>query len=177
MPEVRLIDEEGTQVGVVATSEALANAEGKGLDLVEVAPQARPPVCRIMDFGKYIYEQRKRQRDVRKGQSVSIVKEIKISAKIEEHDINFKISHIREFLARRHRVKVTVVFRGREISHSDLGLKVLRQVIAELDGVALVENEPRLEGRTMSMLLAPAKKAIGSKAKTGPAAIEKETHA
>ncbi len=159
VPEVRLIDEDGTQVGVVATGQALALAEEKGLDLVEVAPTAVPPVCRVMDYGKFLYEQRKRQRESRKGQTASVVKEIKISAKIEDHDINFKVNHITKFLQQKHRVKVTVVFRGREISHSELGRKVLDDIVKTLDGVAAVESEPKLEGKMMWMLLAPAKKA------------------
>ncbi len=163
-------------MGIVATPEALAVAESKGLDLVEVAPLAKPPVCRLMDFGKYLYEQRKRQREVRKGQGSTVVKEIKISAKIEDHDILFKITHIKKFLARKHRVKVTVVFRGREISHSELGKKVLEHVTAELEGYAVVENEPRLEGRTMSMLLAAAKTKAGAPEKPTKETV-KQPHA
>lgn len=157
MPEVRLIDDEGKQVGVVSTRDALAQAEEKGLDLVEVAASARPPVCRIMDFGKYLYEQRKRQREARRGQT-GVVKEIKISSKIESHDINFKINHIKKFLEQKNRVKVTVVFRGREVSHSERGHNLLNRIISVLDGYAVVESPPRLDGRHMTMLLAPAKK-------------------
>jgi translation initiation factor IF-3 len=158
VPEVRLIDDEGTQVGVISTREALAQAEEKGLDLVEVAAHAKPPVCRIMDFGKYLYEQRKRQRDARKGQTGGLVKEIKISSKIETHDINFKLSHIKKFLEQNNRVKVTVVFRGREISHSERGRELLARIISALDGYAVVENPPSLDGRHMTTLLAPAHK-------------------
>jgi translation initiation factor IF-3 len=165
-PEVRLIDEDGGQLGIVNLAAALTLAEEKGLDLVEVAPTAAPPVCRVMDYGKFVYEQRKRQREGRKAQPASVVKEIKISAKIETHDINFKIAHITKFLAQKHRVKVTVVFRGREVSHSELGRKVLNQVAAVLEPVALVESEPRLEGKMMWMLLAPAKKTGGAKPRT-----------
>ncbi len=157
MPEVRLIDDEGKQVGVVSTRDALTQAEEKGLDLVEVAANARPPVCRIMDFGKYLYEQRKRQREARRGQS-GVVKEIKISSKIEAHDINFKINHIKKFLEQKNRVKVTVVFRGREVSHSERGHNLLNRIISVLDGYAVVESPPRLDGRHMTMLLAPAKR-------------------
>jgi translation initiation factor IF-3 len=157
VPEVRLIDDEGKQVGVVSTRDALAQAEEKGLDLVEVAASARPPVCRIMDFGKYLYEQRKRQREARRGQT-GVVKEIKISSKIESHDINFKINHIKKFLEQKNRVKVTVVFRGREVSHSERGHNLLNRIISVLDGYAVVESPPRLDGRHMTMLLAPAKK-------------------
>lgn len=158
VPEVRLIDEEGAQVGVVPTREALAQAEEKGLDLVEVAPRAKPPVCRIMDYGKYQYEQRKRQKEARKAQTGGAVKEIKISSKIEAHDIDFKINHILKFLSQKNRVKVTVVFRGREISHSDRGRELLKRIVALLDGHAIVENPPMLDGRHMTMLLGPAKK-------------------
>lgn len=158
VPEVRLIDDEGKQVGVIPTKAALAQAEEKGLDLVEVAPQAKPPVCRIMDFGKYLYEQSKRQRDARKGQTGGLVKEIKISSKIEAHDINFKINHIIKFLEQKNRVKVTVVFRGREVSHAERGRALLDRIISLLDGYAVVENPPNLDGRHMTMLLGPAKK-------------------
>ncbi len=157
VPEVRLIDDEGKQVGVVSTRDALARAEEKGLDLVEVAANAKPPVCRIMDFGKYLYEQRKRQREARRGQT-GVVKEIKISSKIETHDINFKINHIKKFLEQKNRVKVTVVFRGREVSHSERGHNLLNRIISVLDGYAVVESPPSLDGRHMTMLLAPAKK-------------------
>ena len=156
--EVRLIDDEGTQLGVIPTREALAQAEEKGLDLVEVAAHAKPPVCRIMDYGKYLYEQRKRQRDARKGQTGGLVKEIKISSKIEAHDINFKINHIKKFLEQKNRVKLTVVFRGREITHADRGRDLLARIIATLDGYAVVENPPSLDGRHMTTLLAPAQK-------------------
>jgi translation initiation factor IF-3 len=156
--EVRLIDDEGRQVGVIPTREALAQAEEKGLDLVEVAAHAKPPVCRIMDYGKYLYEQRKRQRDARKGQTGGLVKEIKISSKIEAHDINFKINHIKKFLEQKNRVKLTVVFRGREISHAERGRELLANIISTLDGYAVVENPPALDGRHMTTLLAPAQK-------------------
>jgi translation initiation factor IF-3 len=156
--EVRLIDDEGRQVGVIPTREALAQAEEKGLDLVEVAAHAKPPVCRIMDYGKYLYEQRKRQRDARKGQTGGLVKEIKISSKIEAHDINFKINHIMKFLEQKNRVKLTVVFRGREISHAERGRELLANIISTLDGYAVVENPPALDGRHMTTLLAPAQK-------------------
>ncbi len=158
VPQVRLVDEDGSQLGVLETKKALSYAEEKGLDLVEVAPAARPPVCRVMDFGKFLYEQNKRQRETRKSHTVSIIKEIKIRVKTDDHDVNFKVAHIIKFLEQKHRVKVTVVFRGREITHTDRGRTVLKRVVADLAGRATVESEPRLEGRTMSMLLAPAKK-------------------
>jgi translation initiation factor IF-3 len=142
---------------VIATKEALALAEERGLDLVEVAPQARPPVCRLMDFGKYRYEQRKRAKEARKGQTGGQVKEIKISSKIEAHDINFKVTHIIKFLEQKHRVKVTVVFRGREVSHSERGRALLDRIIEMLESYAVVENAPTLDGRHMTMLLGPAK--------------------
>jgi translation initiation factor IF-3 len=170
VPEVRLIDEEGNQVGVVPTREALARAEEKGLDLVEVAPTARPPVCKIMDFGKYLYEQRKRQKEARKSQTGGLVKEIKVSSKIEAHDINFKISHIKKFLEQKNRVKVTVVFRGREVSHAERGRELLGRITALLDGYAVVEYPPTLEGRHMTMLLGPQKKPPAKKAATRPEA-------
>jgi translation initiation factor IF-3 len=157
VPQVRLIDEEGNQLGVIETREAVSIAEKKGLDLVEVAPLAKPPVCRVMDFGKYLYDQRKRQRETKKSQSSSVIKEIKVGAKTEPHDIAFKLKHIRRFLSEKHRVKITVVFKGREISHSERGRALIDRIIAELGELATVETPAKLEGRMMSALLAPGK--------------------
>jgi translation initiation factor IF-3 len=133
-------------------------AKEKGLDLVEVAPNAQPPVCRIMDFGKFKYQQQKRQQEAKKKQSVIQVKEIKVRPKTDEHDFQTKVKHIRRFLEDGDRCKVTVFFRGREIVHKDRGLKMLQRVIDELQDVAKVEQQPQFEGRTMSMLLTPLPK-------------------
>ncbi|MGE4557725.1 MAG: translation initiation factor IF-3 [Desulfovibrionaceae bacterium] len=158
VPEVRVIDEDGAQAGIMATQDALRMAKEKGLDLVEVAPNADPPVCRIMDFGKFKYQQQKRQQEAKKKQTVIQVKEIKVRPKTDEHDYQTKVRHIRRFLEAGDRCKVTVFFRGREIVHKDRGLKMLQRVIDELQEIAKVEQQPQFEGRTMSMLLTPVPK-------------------
>lgn len=142
----------------MATQDALRMAKEKGLDLVEVAPNADPPVCRIMDFGKFKYQQQKRQQEAKKKQTVIQVKEIKVRPKTDEHDYQTKVRHIRRFLEAGDRCKVTVFFRGREIVHKDRGLKMLQRVIDELQEIAKVEQQPQFEGRTMSMLLTPVPK-------------------
>jgi len=139
-------------------------AQERGLDLVEVSPNSKPPVCRIMDYGKYLYTQNKRKKESKKGSHPTTIKEIKISAKIEEHDLAFKIAHIEKFLNQRYRVKVSVFFRGREITHTDRGRDLLNQIIERLGDEANVETRPRLEGRTMAMLLTPVS-ASGKKQK------------
>ena len=140
---------------MLATREALVMAQSKGLDLVEVSPTARPPVCRIMDYGKFKYEQNRRARKAKKKQHQTQLKEIKMRPKIEEHDYMFKVNHAREFLEERDKVKVTVTFRGREIAHQDLGHKLIQKVIAALGEVAMVETPPRSEGRTLFTVLMP----------------------
>ena len=152
---IRLIDEEGEQLGIVATDEARSLATERGLDLVEVAPGARPPVCRLMDYGKYKYEQARKNREAKKKQHTIHVKEVKLRPKIEEHDIEFKLRHARRFLEEGHKVKFTLMFRGREVTHPELGARVLKRVLEELEDIAGVESNMRHEGRTMTMLLAP----------------------
>ncbi|MDX1622746.1 MAG: translation initiation factor IF-3 [Gemmatimonadota bacterium] len=152
---VRLIDPDGNQIGVVPVEEAREEAENRGLDLVEVAPSARPPVCRIMDYGRYKYEQAKAEREAKKKQHVTQMKEIKMRPNIEEHDFDFKTRHIKRFLGDRDKVKVTIMFRGREMSHPEVGRAVLDDVIEELGDQAKVEQAPRMEGRNMYMILAP----------------------
>ncbi len=154
-PEIRLIDAEGVQVGVMNIKEALAKAASDHLDLVEVAPQANPPVCRIMDYGKYKYLQSKKLQEARRRQTIIQVKEIKVGPKIEEHDMLFKLKNIRRFLAQNDKTKITVFFRGREMAHTDRGLKVLQQMAEALADVGTVEQQPRLEGRSMSMIITP----------------------
>ena len=154
-PEVRLIAEDGQQVGVMNTKDALAHAAKSNLDLVEVAPQANPPVCRIMDYGKYKYQQSKKQQEARRRQTTIQVKEVKVRPKIEEHDMNFKLKNIRRFLADRDKVKVTMIFRGREMAHQDRGYMILKQMAESLSDVGTVEQEPRHEGRTLFMIVAP----------------------
>jgi len=152
---VRVIDVDGEQVGIVPTDEARAMAEEKGLDLVEVAPNSRPPVCRIMDYGKYKYEQARKAKEAKKKQHVIHVKEIKMRPKIEEHDFGFKLRHARRFLADGDKVKFTLRFRGREMTHPELGERVLERVKQELDELGAVESDIRKEGRTMTMLIGP----------------------
>ncbi len=154
--EVRVIDADGKQVGIMPVAQARELADEAGLDLVEVAANSDPPVCRIMDYGKYRYEQRKKQQEARKKQTVIEVKEIKLRPKTEKHDLDFKIRNIRKFLDNRNKVKVTLRFRGREIVYADsLGAGVLQRIAAELEDVAVVLQEPKMEGRQMSMFLGP----------------------
>ncbi len=152
---IRLIDDEGNQLGIMPTEEARALADERSLDLVEVAPQARPPVCRLMDYGKFKYEQARKMREARKKQHNITVKEVKLRPKIEEHDLEFKLRHARRFLEEGDKVKFTLMFRGREVTHPELGVRVLERVREELDDIAGVESRIAHEGRTMTMLLAP----------------------
>jgi translation initiation factor IF-3 len=152
---VRVVGQDGTQLGVMVTNEALRLAEEQGLDLVEVAPNEKPPVCRIMDYGKYKYQQSKRLHQAKKKQKVILVKEIKFRPKTEEHDYQFKCQHIRRFLQDGHKAKVTVVFRGREMAHTDLGRRMLDRIAEDMGEVGTVEQTPRQEGRNMSMILNP----------------------
>ncbi|MBN2509308.1 MAG: translation initiation factor IF-3 [Spirochaetales bacterium] len=156
--EVRLLDQEGEQAGVVAIEKALEMAREAGLDLVEVAPQAKPPVCKILDYGKFRYEQEKKNRESKKKQKLVKLKEIRMQPKIEKHDLEFKAKHIKEFLEDGNKVKVTVRFRGRELAHTELGQKVLENVIDVLDGICNVDRKPSMEGRFMSMILSPRSK-------------------
>lgn len=155
VPQVRVIGEDGEQIGVLTTREALEMARTRGLDLVEVAPNVRPPVCRILDYGKYKYEQNRRARKAKKKQHQMQLKEVKMRPKIEEHDYGFKVQHAREFLEDRDKVKLTVMFRGREMAHPELGHRLIQKVIAALDDIALVESSPRSEGRTLTAVLSP----------------------
>ena len=156
--EVRLIGPEGEQLGLIARNEAIAMAMEKGMDLVEVAAAADPPVCRIMDYGKFKYEQQKKKHEAKKRQVVVNIKEIKMRPKTDEHDFETKLKHIRRFLEEGDRVKVTIFFRGREIVHKDRGVAVIDRVIEETKDLARVDQEPRPEGRTLQMLLAPLAK-------------------
>ena len=152
---MRLVDSDGTQIGIKPTSEALEYAFSKNLDLVEVAANADPPVCRIMDYGKYKYQRSKRQQLAKKKQKVILVKEIKLRPKTEEHDYQFKIQHVKRFLQEGHKAKVTVIFRGREMAHTELGRRVLDRIIDDLEEVATVEQMPKQEGRNMTLVLSP----------------------
>lgn len=156
VPQVLLVDENGVKVGVIDTGEAMDMAADRMLDLVEVAPQASPPVCRIMDYGKYRYQLQKKEKDARKKQKVQALKEIKMRPKIDEHDFNFKIKAVKDFLEGGHRVKVSVFFRGREMAFQNRGEDVLNRVIAECSAFGKCENSPQMEGRYMRILLTPA---------------------
>ncbi len=155
VPEVRVIGQEGAQLGIILTSDALQMAEEQGLDLVEVAPNEKPPVCRIMDYGKYKYQQSKRHQQAKKKQKVILVKEIKLRPKTEEHDYNFKSQHVRRFLQDGHKAKVTIVFRGREMAHTELGRRILDRMAGELEDVSTIEQIPKQEGRSLAMVLSP----------------------
>lgn len=149
------MDSDGQQLGVVPLKEGQRIAVEQGLDLVEVAPQAKPPVCRIMDYGKYKYEQSKRDRDARRKQKIVEIKELKLRPKIEEHDFQVKIRNARRFLQDGDKVKVTLMFRGREISHPELGRNLSLKFFKMLEDQAIMEKEPRIEGRNMIMMLSP----------------------
>ena len=153
--EVRVIGQDGEQMGIMATSAALALAEEKQLDLVKIAPQAKPPVCKIMDYGKYRFEQSKREREMRKNQKVIVVKEVQLSATIEEHDIDVKFRAAQKFLKEGNKVKVSIRFRGRQIAHSEIGLDVMKDFAERCKDCAVVERKPIMEGRNMTMVLAP----------------------
>jgi len=153
---VRLIDDQGIHVGVIPIAEALQLAQQREMDLVEVQPNADPPVCRLMDYGKVLYERAKKERKARKAQKASDVKEIRLRPKTGEHDIAYKVKDARRFLAEGSKVKVRVRFRGREITYPELGREVLKRVADELADVATVEHEPYMEGRSMLIILTPS---------------------
>ncbi len=150
-----MIGRDGQQLGVLALKKALEQAALDELDLVEVAPNADPPVCKIMDYGKFKYQQSKRSQEAKKKQTVIQVKEVKVRPKTDEHDLLVKIKHIKRFLAQRDKAKVTIMFRGREIAYADQGMKVLQRIQEELKEDAMVEQSPKMEGRNMIMILAP----------------------
>ena len=148
-----MVGEAGEQLGVMATPDAVKRAEEAGLDLVEVAPTAVPPVCRIIDYSKYKYEQEKREKEARKKQRVIHIKEIRMGPKIGEHDYQFKLHNLEEFLKRGDKVKVTMMFKGREMSHMDLGRKILDRLASDISAVGEIEESPRLEGRIIGMVI------------------------
>ena len=156
--DVRVIGAEGEQIGILPRMEAIALAKEAGMDLVEVAATADPPVCRIMDFGKFKYEQQQKKKEAKKNQSVVQIKEIKVRPKTDDHDYETKLRHIRRFLTDGDRCKVTVFFRGREIVHKDRGQAILERVIEDTKDIGTVEQEPSAEGRTLQMLLMPLPK-------------------
>jgi translation initiation factor IF-3 len=159
-PQVRVIDNNGEQLGIMRPEDALREAETRGLDLVEVAPMAQPPVCRLIDYGKYRYQQSKRAKEARKHQHTVIIKEIKYRPKISDHDFEFKTNHVKEFLAEGNKVRLTIMFRGREVAHPEFGRDLLARIVEALK--AEISDPPdtgrlRMEGRNMSVVVSPAK--------------------
>ena len=154
-PQVRLIGKDGKQVGVVTIEQAQAQAKQDGLDLVEISPNAKPPVCKVIDYGKFRYQMTKKERESKKAQHQAKLKEIKVKPNIDEHDLLVKIKHAREFIEKGNKVRVTCMFRGREMARPELGYRVTNRIVEELEGVAQVESRPKLMGRNLSLVLAP----------------------
>jgi len=163
VPEVRLIDDEGNQIGVLKTADALVFAQERDLDLVEVAPEARPPVCRVLDYSKYKYEQAQKVKQARKHQQQITVREIKFRPKIAEHDYDTKKHHVERFLKHKDKVKVTIMFRGREVTHPERGTAILDRLAEELAELGVVEQRPMQEGRNMTMMMAPSKAVLAGR--------------
>jgi translation initiation factor IF-3 len=163
VPEVRLIDDEGKQVGVMKTADALSFAQERELDLVEVAPEARPPVARVLDYSKYKYEQAQKQKQARKHQQQITVREIKFRPKIAQHDYDTKKQHVERFLRHKDKVKITIMFRGREVTHPERGTAILDRLSEELAELGVVEQHPTQEGRNMTMLMAPSKAVLAGR--------------
>jgi len=157
---VRVISETGDQLGIMPTPDAIRTAGEKGMDLVEVSPTSRPPVCRIMDYGKYKYTQKKKAQSAKKKAMTQSVKEVKLRPKTEEHDYQFKLKHIQRFLLDGNKAKVTIRFRGREMAHKDIGMEMLKRIVRDVGDMATVASEPAMEGRLLQMVLAPSPKAL-----------------
>jgi translation initiation factor IF-3 len=169
VPEVRLVGEDGKQIGVIKTDDALVYAQERDLDLVEVAPEARPPVCRVLDYSKYKYEQAQKQKAARKHQQQITIREIKFRPKIAQNDYDTKKGHVERFLRHKDKVKITIMFRGREVTHPERGTALLDRLADELSELAVIEQSPLQDGRNMTMLLAPSK-AVLSGEKDGASA-------
>ena len=167
VPEVRLIDDEGNQIGVLKTADALAFAQERDLDLVEVAPEARPPVCRVLDYSKYKYEQAQKLKQARKHQQQITIREIKFRPKIAQHDYDTKKHHVERFLRQKDKVKVTIMFRGREVTHPERGTAILDRLAEELAELGVVEQHPMQEGRNMTMMMAPSKAVLAGRLDAG----------
>jgi translation initiation factor IF-3 len=176
VPEVRLIDDEGNQIGVLKTADALVFAQERDLDLVEVAPEAHPPVCRVLDYSKYKYEQAQKIKQAKKHQQQITVREIKFRPKIAQHDYDTKKHHVERFLRHKDKVKVTIMFRGREVTHPERGTAILDRLAEELSELGVVEQRPMQEGRNMTMMMAPSKAVLAGRA-DGESAHEEESHA
>lgn len=168
--EIRVIDAEGNQLGIMPPYEAIRKAREVNLDLVEISPNAAPPVCRIMDYGKYLYEQEKKERAAKKHQKQIVLKEVKFSVNVDEHDYVTKRNHVLRFLAEGDKVKASLRFRGREMAHQNLGRNVLERLIKEVGDKGIVEFRPRMEGNTMHAILAPSKQVVGGKKPDKPPA-------
>jgi translation initiation factor IF-3 len=166
--EVRLIGADGTQLGIKALPQALMQARELGLDLVEVAPMASPPVCRIMDFKKFQYDEQQKRKESRRKATNIIIKEMKFRPKIDQHDYATKMKHVERFLAEGSKVKLTIMFRGREVAHPELGMKILEKVAEQVRDIAVIEASPKLDGRNMTMVLAPARRPGGKPTKAAP---------
>jgi translation initiation factor IF-3 len=169
VPEVRVIDDEGNQIGVMKTPDALSFAQERDLDLVEVAPEARPPVCRVLDYSKYKYEQAQKLKQAKKHQQQITVREIKFRPKIAQHDYDTKKHHVERFLRHKDKVKVTIMFRGREVTHPERGTAILDRLAEELSELGVVEQRPMQEGRNMTMMMAPSKAVLAGRAEVGAA--------
>ncbi|MFH1625946.1 MAG: translation initiation factor IF-3 [Pseudomonadota bacterium] len=154
-PQVRVISSEGNQLGIMPLKEALGIAREEDLDLVEVAPNSNPPVCRIMDYGKFKYKQSKKVHDAKKSQTTFQVKEVRVRANTEEHDLQFKLRSIKRFLETGNKAKISVIFRGREISHREMGAQMLDRIAEQVKDIGVVEQRPKLEGRNMAIIIAP----------------------
>jgi translation initiation factor IF-3 len=174
---VRLIDENGNQVGVMRTSEALRYAQDKDLDLVEVAPEARPPVCRVLDYSKYKYEQAQKVKQARKHQQQITIREIKFRPKIAENDYNTKKGHVERFLRHKDKVKITIMFRGREVTHPERGVMILDRLAEELADLAVIEQRPIQDGRNMTMMLGPSKAVLSGEIDAGSGDAAPDTDA
>jgi translation initiation factor IF-3 len=174
VPEVRLIDDEGNQVGVLKTPDALRFAQERELDLVEVAPEARPPVCRILDYSKYKYEQAQKVKQARKHQQQITIREIKFRPKIAQHDYDTKKGHVERFLRHKDKVKVTIMFRGREVTHPERGTMILDRLAEELGELGVVEQRPMQEGRNMTMMLAPSKAVLAGRVESSHEGVHAE---
>jgi translation initiation factor IF-3 len=162
-PQIRVIDADGSQMGVTTPEAAMIRAQQLGLDLVEVSPTAKPPVCKIMDFGKYKYQQKKRATEAKKHSSVVTIKEVKFRPKTDDHDFDFKVRNLQRFLSEGHKGKVTIMFSGREMVHQEIGREMLDRIVEQMKEHAIVEQTPKMEGRRLTMVLAPGRtKSAGS---------------
>jgi translation initiation factor IF-3 len=172
VPEVRVIDDEGNQVGMMKTPDAVQFAQERDLDLVEVAPEAKPPVCRVLDYSKYKYEQAQKVKQARKHQQQITIREIKFRPKIAQHDYDTKKHHVERFLRHKDKVKITIMFRGREVTHPERGVAILDRLAEELAALCVVEQRPTQDGRNMTMMLGPSKAVLADKADLADGAVE-----